>query len=164
MTVVSQHQRVEAAVMKLSVSALGARTGESGGRRRRDEALGCSRRPFYRLGWDGGSWWAASMDSVMVGDETRVPLPRRGGVLGLGKWRGNDMAWVWLRPIARGIAVVPTWIDVSGCLTQGRRKGQAGRAGSGRLDPKADWASLMRGKKMECTGWAEMSRCVIIED
>jgi hypothetical protein len=30
---VSQHRRVEAAVMKLNVSTLGARRGESGGKR-----------------------------------------------------------------------------------------------------------------------------------
>jgi hypothetical protein len=32
--------------MKLGVSTLGARRGESGGRHRHGEALGCSRRPF----------------------------------------------------------------------------------------------------------------------
>jgi hypothetical protein len=42
MTVVSQCRRGEAAVMKLGISALGARRGESGGRRRYGEALGCS--------------------------------------------------------------------------------------------------------------------------
>jgi hypothetical protein len=82
MTVVSQRRRAEAAMMKLSVSMLGVRRGESRGRRRRGEALGCSRRPFYRPGGevrrrgmqDDDSWWAASMDSVMGGDKTWVPL------------------------------------------------------------------------------------------
>jgi hypothetical protein len=57
------------------------------------------------------------------------------------------VAWVWSRPEARGAAAVPTWIGDSGCLTRGGRKGQAGRARPGGLDPKADWASLMWGKK-----------------
>jgi hypothetical protein len=57
------------------------------------------------------------------------------------------MAWVWSWPEARGAATAPTWISGSGCLTRGGRKGQAGRAGPRGLDPKADWASLMQGKK-----------------
>jgi hypothetical protein len=39
-------------------------------------------------GWgrqDGSDRWAASMDSVTGGDETRVPLLGRGGGMGLGK-------------------------------------------------------------------------------
>jgi hypothetical protein len=46
--VVSWRRRAEVAVMKLGVSVLGARRGESGCRRRCGEALGCSRHPFYR--------------------------------------------------------------------------------------------------------------------
>jgi hypothetical protein len=51
MTVVSQHQRAEAAVMKLSVSVLGARRGESGGMRQHGEALGALDALF--IGQDG---------------------------------------------------------------------------------------------------------------
>jgi hypothetical protein len=74
------------------------------------------------------------------------------------------VVWVWLWPEARGAVVAPTWISGSGCLTRGGRKGQAGRAGPEGLDPKADWVSLMWGKKMEWTSWIEMSRWDIIED
>jgi hypothetical protein len=41
--------------MKLDVSALGARRGESGGRRRHGEAMGCSRHPFIGV---EAKWWA----------------------------------------------------------------------------------------------------------
>jgi hypothetical protein len=45
--------------MKLGISALGARRGESGGRRHYGEALGCSQRTFYRPGrrgeWSGNA-------------------------------------------------------------------------------------------------------------
>jgi hypothetical protein len=39
-------------VMKLGIGALGARRGESGGRHRCGEALGCSRHPFISRGGD----------------------------------------------------------------------------------------------------------------
>jgi hypothetical protein len=63
------------AVMKLGVSVLGARRGESGDRCRRGEALGCSRCPFIRVEaerravqeeLDGRRWWALMTFSMPV--------------------------------------------------------------------------------------------------
>jgi hypothetical protein len=61
--------------MKLGVSALGARRGESQGRHSRDEALGCSQRPFIgvedgrqavREELDGRRWWVLMTFSAPV--------------------------------------------------------------------------------------------------